>query len=110
MPTTINLPDGRSLTLPTDDLELAKKVAVKYAIDNPKIERGAELGEEDVSVLGVARGPGAGLVQAAAGVASLPAELIDLATLEEGEESTAQAVNNFLINLPQIPTLEQVKL
>ena len=96
MSTTINLPDGRSLTLPTDDLELAKKVAVKYAIDNPKIDRGAELGEEDVSVMGdLIRAPVAGLVQAAAGVASLPAELIDLATLEEGEESTAQAVTDF---------------
>ena len=96
MSTTINLPDGRSLTLPTDDLELAKKVAVKYAIDNPKIDRGAELGEEDVSVMGdLIRGPVAGLVQAAAGVAALPAELIDLATLEEGEESTAQAVTDF---------------
>ena len=67
MSTTINLPDGRSLTLPTDDLELAKKVAVKYAIDNPKIDRGAELGEEDVSVMGdLIRAPVAGLVQAAA--------------------------------------------
>jgi len=94
--TTINLPDGRSLTVPTDDLELAKKIAVKYAIDNPKIDRGAELGEEDVSVMGdLIRAPVAGLVQAAAGVASLPAELIDLATLEEGEESTAQAVTDF---------------
>ena len=32
---------------------------------------------------------------AISGVAALPAELIDLATLEEGEESTAQAVTDF---------------
>ena len=54
--------------------------------------------------------PVAGLVQAAAGVASLPAELIDLATLEEGEKALHKQSLISLINLPLIPTLEQVKL
>jgi len=94
--TTINLPDGRRITVPVDDIELAKKIAVKYSIDNPRIQRGAQLGDEDVSVFGdVARGVGAGVVQAVAGVAALPAELIDLATLDEGEESVAESVDEF---------------
>ena len=92
----VRVPDGRIISVPTEDVETAKKVAIRFAQENPIIQRGAQLGEEDVSVMGdLIRAPVAGLVQAAAGVASLPAELIDLATLEEGEESTAQAVTDF---------------
>ena len=92
----VRVPDGRIISVPTEDIETAKKVAIRFAQENPRIQRGAQLGEEDVSVMGdLIRAPVAGLVQAAAGVASLPAELIDLATLDEGEESTAQAVTDF---------------
>lgn len=92
----VRVPDGRIISVPTEDIETAKKVAIRFAQENPRIQRGAQLGEEDVNVFGdVARGVGAGVVQAAAGVASLPAELIDLATLDEGEESAAEAVTDF---------------
>ena len=84
MSLVVRVPDGRTIRVPTDDQEEATQIALDYAKKNPRIQRGAQLGEEDVNVFGdVARGVGAGVVQAAAGVASLPAELIDLATLDE---------------------------
>ena len=96
----VRVPDGRIINVPTEDIETAKKVAIRFAQENPRIQRGAQLGDEDVSVFGdVARGVGAGLVQALGGVAALPAELIDLATLEEGEESAAESVDKFFDKL-----------
>lgn len=100
MPLVVRVPDGRTIRVPTDDQEEATQIALDYAKKNPRIQRGAQLGDEDVSVFGdVARGVGAGLVQAVGGVAALPAELIDLATLEEGEESAAESVDKFFDKL-----------
>ena len=91
---TINLPDGRSINIDTDDKDVALSAAKKYISKNPVTERGAELGEEDVSTLGdIARGVGAGLVGTVEGIASLPAELADLVT--DPEESNAEAVREF---------------
>ncbi len=90
----VKLYDGRSIDVPTDDADKAKLVAARWAKDNPMVERGAQLGEEDVSTLGdIARGVGAGLVGAAEGIVSLPAQLTDLAT--DPEESNAEAVREF---------------
>ena len=91
---TINLPDGRSINIDTDDKDAALSAAKKYISKNPITERGAQLGEEDVSALGdIARGVGAGLVGTVEGIASLPAELADLVT--DPEESNAEAVREF---------------
>ncbi len=91
---TINLPDGRSINIDTDDKDVALSAAKKYISKNPVTERGAELGEEDISTLGdIARGVGAGLVGTVEGIASLPAELADLVT--DPEESNAEAVREF---------------
>ena len=90
----IKLYDGRSIDVPTDDVDKAKLVAARWAKENPVVERGAQLGEEDISALGdIGRGIGAGLVGAVEGIASLPAELADLAT--DPEESNAEAVREF---------------
>ena len=91
---TVRLPDGRSVNVNTDDQKVARSTAQKYLDENPLVERGAQLGEEDVSALGdIGRGIGAGVVGAVEGVASLPAELIDYAT--DAEESNAEAVRDF---------------
>jgi len=90
----VKLYDGRSIDVPTDDADKAKLIAARWAKENPQVERGAQLGEEDVSTLGdIARGVGAGLVGAAEGIVSLPAQLTDLAT--DPEESNAEAVREF---------------
>ena len=100
MPLVVRVPDGRTIRVPTEDQEEATQIALDYAKKNPRIQRGAQLGDEDVRVFGdVARGVGAGLVQAVGGVAALPAELIDLATLEEGEDSAAESVDKFFDKL-----------
>ena len=71
---TVNLPDGRSVNVNTDDQAVARNTAQKYLDENPLVERGAQLGEEDVSAFGdIARGVGAGLVGTVEGIASLPA-------------------------------------
>ena len=90
----VKLYDGRSIDVPTDDIDKAKLVASRWAKENPFVERGARLGEEDVSALGdIGRGIGAGLVGTVEGIASLPAELADLVT--DPEESNAEAVREF---------------
>ena len=91
---TVRLPDGRSVNVNTNDQEVARRTAKKYLDENPLVERGAQLGEEDVSTLGdIARGVGAGLVGAVEGIVSLPAQLTDLAT--DSEESNAESVREF---------------
>ena len=62
---TVRLPDGRSVNVNTDDQKVARSTAQKYLDENPLVERGAQLGEEDVSALGdIGRGIGAGVVGA----------------------------------------------
>jgi len=101
MSTTITVPDGRKIEIPTDDLEFAKIAAANWVQKNPLPEidttqRAAQLGEEDVSTFGdILKAPVAGVVSAISGALSLPAELIDLATLDEGEESLAEGVRDF---------------
>ena len=73
----VTVPDGsgRTVNVQTDDPEYAATRAAEWGSDNPFVERAAELGEEDVSALGdVGRGIGAGLVNAAEGIATLPAD------------------------------------
>ena len=90
----VRLPDGRSVPVNTDDESVARRTAQRYLDENPLVERGAQLGEEDISALGdIGRGIGAGLVGAAEGLASLPAELIDYTT--DADESKAAAVREF---------------
>ena len=38
MSITIQVPDGRRVELPTDDLEVAKKAAANWAVQNPAPE------------------------------------------------------------------------
>ena len=85
----VNLPDGRAINVRTDNVDLAKARARKYLQENPLVERGAQLGEEDVSAIGdIGRGVAAGLVSAVEGVATLPSEL-------SGDEQSAQELRNF---------------
>ena len=85
----VNLPDGRAINVRTDNVDLAKARARKYLQENPLVERGAQLGEEDVSAIGdIGRGVAAGLVSAAEGIATLPSELA-------GDEQSAQELRNF---------------
>jgi len=85
----VNLPDGRAINVRTDNVDLAKARARKYLQENPLVERGAQLGEEDVSAIGdIGRGVAAGLVSAAEGIATLPSEL-------SGDEQSAQELRNF---------------
>ncbi len=75
----VRLPDGRSVKVDTEDESVARQKAQVFYDNNPmSVERGAQLGEEDVSVAGeIARGVGSGLVGAVEGLSSLPAELVD---------------------------------
>lgn len=85
----VNLPDGRAINVRTDNVDLAKARARKYLQENPLVERGAQLGEEDVSAIGdIGRGAAAGLVSFVEGVATLPSEL-------SGDEQSAQELRNF---------------
>ena len=87
---TVRLPDGRSVNVNTNDQEVARRTAKKYLDENPLIERGAQLGEEDVSAIGdIGRGIGAGLVSATEGITTLPMELLG------SEEESIQTVRNF---------------
>jgi len=90
----IQLPDGRSIDVPTDDIEVAKRVAANWAKDNPFIARGAQLGPEDVSAVGdIVRGVGAGLVGAVEGISTLPLEAFDAIT--GSEEGSAEELRSF---------------
>ena len=62
----VKLPDGRSHLVDTDDESVAQKEAREFYKNNPEpLQRGAQFGEEDVSVLGdMARGIGAGAIGA----------------------------------------------
>ncbi|HCT53400.1 MAG TPA: hypothetical protein DF712_13180, partial [Balneola sp.] len=70
MSTTITVPDGRKIEIPTDDLEFAKIAAANWVQKNPLPEidttqRAAQLGEEDVSTFGdILKAPVAGVVSA----------------------------------------------
>ena len=73
----INLPDGRFVNIDTEDRDVAIEAARKYLKENPSIERGAQLGEEDISPFGdIGRGRQAGVVSAAEGITTLPMELL----------------------------------
>ncbi len=85
----VRLPDGRSVPVDTDNPDIARATAQKYLQENPLVERGAQLGEEDVSAIGdIGRGVAAGLVSAVEGVATLPSEL-------SGDEQSAQELREF---------------
>ena len=87
---TVRLPDGRSVNVNTDDQDAARRTAQKYLNENPLVERGAELAEEDISAVGdVARGLGASVVSAAEGIATLPMELAG------SDEENIQTVRDF---------------
>lgn len=99
----IKVADGRVVDVDTDDEEVAISAAFKWYNENPlpeieaidPAERAAQLGDEDVSTLGdVARGIVAGPIDAVAGLISLPGELIDLVSQDEGEGSVAQGVRD----------------
>jgi DNA-binding transcriptional regulator YhcF (GntR family) len=87
----VAVPDGsgRTVNVRTNDPEYAARRAAEWAAENPPIERGAQLGEEDISATGdVLRGVGAGLVSAAEGISTLPFELA-------GSEEDAQQIRDF---------------
>ena len=96
----VKVPDGRIIEVRTDDPDSAKNVALTWASKNPlpeidSTERAAQLGEEDISTFGdMLKGVPAGVINSLAGVASFPAELIDLVSLDEGEESVAENVRS----------------
>ena len=88
----VAVPDGsgRTIDVRTDDPDYAARRAAEWGAENPIVERGAQLGEEDVSAIGdIGRGIGAGLVSAAEGVTTLPMELIG------SDEENIQSVRNF---------------
>jgi len=86
----INLPDGRFVNIDTEDQDVAVEAARKYLKENPSIERGAQLGEEDISPFGdIGRGIQAGVVSAAEGITTLPMELLG------SEEEDIQNIRNF---------------
>ena len=90
----VKLPDGRSVPVNTDDPEVARKTAQEYLDKNPLIQRGAQLGEEDISAVGdVLRGVGAGLVGAVEGIATLPTEAFDFIT--GSEEGSTEELRRF---------------
>ena len=94
-------PDGQTYEVegPEDATEdqVIGYVRRQIAKDNPiPDERAAQLGEEDVSTLGdILKAPVAGVVSAVSGALSLPAELIDLLSQDEGEESLAEGVRDI---------------
>ena len=90
------VPDGsgRVIEVLTDDPIKASQKAKEWAQENPAVERGAQLGQEDVSAFGdVLRGVGAGLVGAAEGITTLPIEIID--SITSSDENSAQVVREF---------------
>ena len=92
----VPVPDGsgRVIEVLTDDPIYASQRAREWAAENPSVERGAELGEEDVSAFGdVFRGVGAGLVGALEGISTLPTELADAIT--DSDENSSQVIREF---------------
>ena len=88
----VAVPDGsgRTINVRTDDPEYAARRAAEWGAENPIVERGAQLGEEDVSAIGdIGRGIGAGLVSATEGITTLPMELLG------SDEESIQTVRNF---------------
>ena len=49
----VAVPDGsgRTINVRTDDPEYAARRAAEWGAENPIVERGAQLGEEDVSAI-----------------------------------------------------------
>ena len=91
---TVDLPDGRSVDVDTNDKAFALKSAQNFYDNNPIQERAVEFGEEDVSAPGeIARAIGAGLVGSIEGLASFPAEIIDF--VSDGETNQAETVREF---------------
>ena len=92
----VPVPDGsgRVIEVLTDDPIYASQRAREWAAENPSVERGAQLAEEDVSAFGdIFRGVGAGLVGALEGISTLPTELADAIT--GSEENSSQVVREF---------------
>ncbi len=88
----VAVPDGsgRTINVRTDDPDYAARRAAEWAAENPIVERGAQLGEEDVSAIGdIGRGIGSGLVSATEGITTLPMELLG------ADEESIQSVRNF---------------
>ena len=92
----VPVPDGsgRVIEVLTDDPIYASQRAREWAAENPSVERGAQLAEEDVSAFGdIFRGVGAGLVGALEGISTLPTELADAIT--GSEDNSSQVVREF---------------
>lgn len=90
----VQLPDGRRINIPTDDIDVAKNAAASWAKDNPFIPRGAQLGEEDVSAVGdILRGIGAGLVGTVEGISTLPVEAYE--AISGSEEGSSEELRKF---------------
>ena len=91
---TVNLSDGRSVQIDTDDEDVAISAAQKYLKNNPLVPRGAELGEEDVSAVGdIVRGIGAGLVGTVEGISTLPVEAYE--AISGSEEGSSEELRKF---------------
>ena len=90
----VQLPDGRRINIPTDDIDVAKNAAASWAKDNPFVPRGAELGEEDISAVGdILRGVGAGLVGAVEGISTLPVEAYE--AISGSDEGSSEELRKF---------------
>ena len=88
----VAVPDGsgRTIDVRTDDPEYAARRAAEWAAENPFVERGAQLGKEDISAFGdIGRGIRSGLVSAAEGITTLPMELVG------SDEENIQSIRNF---------------
>jgi len=90
----VQLPDGRRINIPTDDIDVAKNAAASWAKDNPFVPRGAELGEEDISAVGdIVRGVGAGLVGTVEGISTLPVEVYE--AISGSDEGSSEELRKF---------------
>ena len=90
----VRLPDGRSVSVNTDDSDIARRTAQEYLDENPLIERAAQLGEEDVSAMGdILRGVGAGLVGTVEGISTLPVEIYE--AISGSEEGSSEELRKF---------------
>ena len=92
----VRLPDGRSVKVDTEDESVARQKAQVFYDNNPMpVERGAQLGEEDVSAAGeIARGVGAGLVGGVEGLSSLPEQITKQNSPNDGSYNLFGASGN----------------
>ena len=99
----VSVPDGsgRTIEVRSEDSEYAQQRAAEWGYENPIIERGAQLGEEDISAFGDAvSAVGAGVVNIGEGLATIPSDFLGY-----GDEQDRQEVVSFFAKYrPEVHT------